>query len=201
MHVAYVTLQHSAAQLSKKNQYLLCPLITLGATKRVFMKPKQLGIHFALSPTLALGCAQRSPWSLAFVLSCPLAWQDLNPTRGSWETSKARSRLSPVCQLFVRSGCCLSAFWSEDRQGGVRVWMLHIAVLVLGLLTQAGEVGPCGAVTGGREELREMFLFFWLIIWRRDGKLPQISDTVTKARHSPSSCWAVTRRAVPVCEG
>lgn len=103
----------------------------------------------------------------------------------NWETSKARGRLSPVCQLFVRAGCCLSAFWSEDRQGGVRVWMPHVAVLVLGLLTQAGEVGPCGVVTGGREELREMFLFFWLSIWRRDGKLPQISDTVTKVSTLP----------------
>jgi len=37
----------------------------------------------------------------------------------------------------------------------------------------------CGDVAGieGKGVLREMLLFFWLGVWRRDGKLPQISDS------------------------
>lgn len=50
------------------------------------------------------------------------------------------------------------------------------------------------------EELGETLLFFWLGVWRRDGDLPQIWDTVTEVRHSPSPC-AVNRRAVPIQRG
>lgn len=68
---------------------------------------------------------------------------------------------------------------SEDRLGSVRVWMLLVAVLAVCILIQLREIGVCGDVTGieWKGVLREMLLFFWLDVWRRDGKLPQISDS------------------------
>lgn len=111
--------------------------------------------------------------------SCALMFLHLTgPQSCLWSLGNQQSKKWAKSH-FVRVGCCLPAFWNEHVLGGVRVWILIVAVLLLWVLTQPGEIQVWWWFSEG---LRETLL---LGVWRCDWELPQIWDKASEAGSNP----------------